>query len=112
MTIRCLWITRAHLSIVTCRANPDRGAAATGEGTRIQPRNELDKGGYKMQSTDGRLGLGLGLGLGLVRVRIRVTDPRQVTIDKCASVIHKQREVVITNCDNDNFKIMAVSGAK
>ena len=101
MTIRCLWITRAHLSIVTCRANPDRGAAATGEGTRIQPRNELDKGGYKMQSTDGRLGLGLGsLTVGGL--------PLVPTLDNK----HKQREVVITNCDNDNFKIMAVSGAK
>ena len=59
----------------------------------------------------------------MIRVRIRVSDPRWIassahrklrsliSVDICASAIHKQREVVITNCDNDNFKIMAVSVA-
>ena len=40
-TIRCLWITRAHLSIVTCRANPDNGAAATGAAGAATPRCPL-----------------------------------------------------------------------
>ena len=60
-----------------------------------------------MQSTEGRLGLGLGLirvrvrlGLGLVTLGglpvVPTKRARQVTIDKCGSGIHKQREVVIT----------------
>ena len=40
-TIRCFWITRAHLSIVTCRANPDNGAAATGAAGAATPRCPL-----------------------------------------------------------------------
>ena len=95
-TSRCLWITLAHLSIVTCRGSVTLILTLTKPNPNPNPnpnRPSVDCILYPPLSSSF---------LGCIRVPSPVAAAplsgfaRQVTIDKCARVIHKRRIVVIT----------------